>query len=259
MTTADALATRRIEGTTTPQYRLNRLLVLTLVPGVLMLLFQGGARALEGFGGIVATAGYLFAEVAMFLALIYLVTRRERKFGFRRAIPYQAKCGIGAFVLATLVASAWSIYFRDYFSWQPLTDFSQWARQLSSVWPPDFLQRPERGLPLSEEMPAESRIALYSLALVAYGGASAMQTLYFRGFLMPRMSYMGWWAPVANTLLFVIFHLASPWFWPQFFIFTLIWGLVTYATRNVWPAVIGHLIFNTYWFAGQIVVAFGEL
>lgn len=181
------------------------------------------------------------------------MTRREGGFSTRAAVPYQASCGVITFALATALAAGWSIYFRDYFAWQPLTDFSQWARGLGEYWPPEFLERPPRGLPLAEDLDASARVGLYSLAMLAYGSASAMQTLYFRGFLMPRMAYLGWAAPFVNTLLFAVFHLASPWFWPQFFVFTLMWGLVTYAIRNVWPAVIGHVIFNTYWFAGEIV------
>lgn len=255
MTTRD---TQEIDGRSIPQYRLSGLLAFTLVPAVMLLALQGGSRALAHFGGIVATSGYLFAEAAMFAVLITVFVRREGTVSFRLAIPYQARCGIGVFIVATAIATLWAIYFRDHFSWQPLNDFSQWARQLSAIWPPDFLQRPDRGLPLGDDTATGARVALYFLALIAYGTASAMQTLYFRGFLMPRMSYLGWWTPFANTLLFVIFHLSSPWFWPQFFIFTLVWGLVTYAIRNVWPAVIGHVIFNTYWFATQIVAALGQ-
>lgn len=154
-----------IKGTKTPQYGLRWLLVYTLVPGVLMLLFQGGAKSLAGLGGIIASSGYLFAEVVMFLVLIYALTRREGTFSFRSAIPYQAKCGLGVFLLATVIAAVWSIYFRDYFSWEPLNNFSQWAGQLDSVWPPDFLQRPERGLPVSEELSRGIQVALYGTGI----------------------------------------------------------------------------------------------
>jgi membrane protease YdiL (CAAX protease family) len=35
--------------------------------------------------------------------------------------------------------------------------------------------------------------------------------LYFRGFLLPRMSRFGKFAPLINTILFSIYHLFTPW------------------------------------------------
>lgn len=38
-----------------------------------------------------------------------------------------------------------------------------------------------------------------------------IEELYFRGFLLPRLSQLGRWAPVVNTVLFSLYHLWSPW------------------------------------------------
>ena len=38
-----------------------------------------------------------------------------------------------------------------------------------------------------------------------------IEELYFRGFLLPRLSRLGTWAPVVNTVLFSLYHLWSPW------------------------------------------------
>ena len=38
-----------------------------------------------------------------------------------------------------------------------------------------------------------------------------IEELYFRGFLLPRLSRLGRWAPVINTVLFSLYHLWSPW------------------------------------------------
>jgi membrane protease YdiL (CAAX protease family) len=39
----------------------------------------------------------------------------------------------------------------------------------------------------------------------------AIEELYFRGFLLPRLAHLGRWAPVLNTALFSLYHFWTPW------------------------------------------------
>ena len=38
-----------------------------------------------------------------------------------------------------------------------------------------------------------------------------VEELYFRGYLLPRMEWMGRWAPLVNVSLFSLYHFWSPW------------------------------------------------
>ncbi len=38
-----------------------------------------------------------------------------------------------------------------------------------------------------------------------------VEELYFRGYLLPRMSRLGNWAPFLNTVLFSFYHFFTPW------------------------------------------------
>jgi len=38
-----------------------------------------------------------------------------------------------------------------------------------------------------------------------------IEELYFRGFLLPRISHLRWGAPVLNTVLFAVYHFWTPW------------------------------------------------
>lgn len=42
-------------------------------------------------------------------------------------------------------------------------------------------------------------------------GLPIIEELYFRGFLMSRLSHLGGWAPVLSTVLFSLYHLWTPW------------------------------------------------
>ncbi|MBB2184441.1 CPBP family intramembrane metalloprotease [Lachnospiraceae bacterium MD1] len=57
-------------------------------------------------------------------------------------------------------------------------------------------------------------MVIIALVLYALGNgilAPIVEELYFRGFLMPRISRYGNWAPVIITVLFSVYHLFSPW------------------------------------------------
>ena len=38
-----------------------------------------------------------------------------------------------------------------------------------------------------------------------------VEEVYFRGYLLPRISRFGAWAPLVNTVLFSIYHFFTPW------------------------------------------------
>jgi len=246
------------DRTSTPQYGALTLIFFTLAPAALALLAKGAAaQGLSQFGGIVATSAYLFAEVIILAMFMGVIAMRDNVGSWINVVGYRQRQTWPLFVVALAIATAYSIYFRDHFSWPLLNQFSQQVREAMSFWPPEFLKRPERGFPLDDAASSSAIIGSYSLLLLAFGAASAFQTLYFRGVILPRMDRLGWAAPFVNTALFVIYHFSSPWFWPQFFIFTLMWGVIAYATRSVWAVVVSHIIFNTYWFAGQILSEIG--
>lgn len=51
---------------------------------------------------------------------------------------------------------------------------------------------------------------LISLPLTGFS-LPLIEELYFRGFLLPRISHLRWGAPVLNTVLFSIYHFWAPW------------------------------------------------
>jgi uncharacterized protein len=68
---------------------------------------------------------------------------------------------------------------------------------------------------LTESFAAYSTGALlvtWALGLVLNGLAGpVVEELYFRGYLLPRLSRLGALAPLANTVLFSLYHFLTPW------------------------------------------------
>ncbi len=58
--------------------------------------------------------------------------------------------------------------------------------------------------------PIQRNVTLVLAVLVSGFVAPAVEELYFRGFLLPRMEHWGWGAPVVNALLFAVYHFYFP-------------------------------------------------
>ncbi len=108
-------------------------------------------------------------------------------------------------------------------------------------WLPDWFvmrQDPEMFTSLSKE----ALLVLWAGSLVAFtlvGGV--VQEVYFRGYLLPRLDRLGPLGPVLNAGLFAVYHLASPWSWPGFFIMVLPWALLVRHRRSVRIGIFIHV------------------
>jgi membrane protease YdiL (CAAX protease family) len=74
--------------------------------------------------------------------------------------------------------------------------------------------------------------------------APIVEELYFRGFLLPRMTWMGKAAPVVNTLLFALYHFWTPWQ-----VITRVLALVptvyiVNTKRNIYIGIMVHCLMN---------------
>lgn len=84
-----------------------------------------------------------------------------------------------------------------------------------------------------------------SIAFIAAG-----EELFWRRFLLDRLYHWGlrsWWkALVVSTVLYASVHLftGSPWLALAALGFGTIWGAIALWTRNSWPAIVCHLVYD---------------
>jgi membrane protease YdiL (CAAX protease family) len=84
---------------------------------------------------------------------------------------------------------------------------------------------------------------LFTLS-ISFGGA--VEELYFRGYLLPRMESLGAWAPLVNIVLFSLYHFWSPWENIVRLLAMLPWFYAVWRTRNIYLALLVHFIINTF-------------
>ena len=97
---------------------------------------------------------------------------------------------------------------------------------------------------LAASSPGQRQLT-FVLAIVFSGTlAPIMEEAYFRGFLLPRMSHLGWKAPVVNAFLFGLYHFFTPWSLPAIFVAFLPVAFVVQARKNFRIGLVVHAMFN---------------
>jgi hypothetical protein len=104
----------------------------------------------------------------------------------------------------------------------------------------------------------------WGVTLVAYVALNVfigpvVEELYFRGYLLPRMTSMGRWAPLVNTTLFSLYHFWTPWAF-----ISRIGGVAPFAyavwwKRNIFLGMAVHVLLNAVGTLTLVALVLGEL
>jgi len=71
------------------------------------------------------------------------------------------------------------------------------------------------------------------------------EELYFRGYLLPRISRFKMWAPAFNGVLHSLYHFWMPWQAPGLILGLLPAAFVVWWKRNIYLGMIIHVVGNT--------------
>ena len=195
------------KGVADGQHSVARTVVLHLLPGVLMVAFYVLAAPLVrslGFPSLVAIyLAILLVLIPFELGYLFYRARRNRS-SLGSVVLYREPVPRAQFVALVLGLLAWSAIFYVLI-YPPLDAFF-----IENVffWLPDALF-------LAEDFARYSTAALvitWVLGFVVNAVAGpVVEEMYFRGYLLPRISRFGAWAPLINTVLFSVYHFFTPW------------------------------------------------
>lgn len=71
------------------------------------------------------------------------------------------------------------------------------------------------------------------------------EELYFRAWMLPKLSKYGSWSWVINGILFAFYHSFQIWLLPSILIASLSFAFIFYKTKSIWPIFATHLLLNT--------------
>ena len=193
----------------TEQLRLPTLLALFLVPGALMTVVYVVIAPLVETAGFPPIAALLVAILIVLVPFelgVILQAGRDRPGGIRSVVPYRRP-----------------LPFRDWLWLVPVLIVAEFVGFGLSMaiepkvidglfgWLPDWFVRP-----IDPDRVSDYRSGAWLVTLAAYLVLNGfvgpiVEELYFRGYLLPRMEWMGRWAPLVNVGLFSLYHFWSPW------------------------------------------------
>ena len=224
------------------QHSLGQSALLHLAPGAaIAAVFFGTAPVFDELN-VPPLLGLVFADaIVLPLVLGYLVLlgyRRNGRLSLDGIVLYRSPMPLGRWlwlvpvllVLAGLMMAAFSPVSEalqdTFFAWLPA----------SSVL----------GHDLAGFDRATLAISLLFFTLVVVIGASTVEELYFRGYLLPRLSRFGVGAPMINTGLFALYHMWTPWLAVArvFAFFPL--AFAVFRTRSIYLAIVVHVIGNAF-------------
>ena len=195
------------KGIADGQHSVARTVVLHLLPGVLMVAFYVLAAPLVrslGFPSLMAIyLAILFILIPFELGYLFYRARRNRS-SLGSVVLYREPVPHAQFVALVLGLLAWSAVFYVLI-YPPLDAF--FIKNMFSWLPKSFF--------LAEDFSQYSTAALlitwvFGLVVNAIAGP-VVEEVYFRGYLLPRISRFGAWAPLINTVLFSAYHFFTPW------------------------------------------------
>jgi hypothetical protein len=91
-----------------------------------------------------------------------------------------------------------------------------------------------------------------------HGRLTLRGVVRFRGFLLPRMGYMGVLVPAANALLFAAAHYWQRYNWSLIFLLVLVNAYVVWWKRNIYIAMLLHCSANTIGAALSLLAFFSR-
>jgi membrane protease YdiL (CAAX protease family) len=225
------------------QLRLPTLLALFLVPGAFMtVVFVVIAPFIET-AGFPPIAAVLVAILIVLLPIelgVILRAGRGHPQRIRSVVPYRRPLPIRDWLwLVPLLVVAAFVGFGLSMAIEPAVIDRLFG------WLPDWFVRPIDPDRVGDYS-REAWLATLAVYLVLNGFAGPIvEELYFRGYLLPRMEWMGRWAPLVNVSLFSLYHFWSPW---QILGRILGFGPTVYAVRwkeNVYLGMVVHCTLNT--------------
>lgn len=235
-----------VERDCTPQHPLWLFVILSLFPGMALGAFIVGiAPVLRGWGldPIFALFGGIgLVIVPLELGCLAIVARRTTGSWSPLALTdYKSKLPPGRLLPISMGLALWFIL--TLLAWIALLE--GWVVDRLPAWVPEsirqFAQTNAEG-----DLPSAGVVAALLVIAFLFNGLLGPMTeeLYFRGYLLPRIDRFGIWAPVLSTLLFSIYHVWTPWRWPQIAIGFLPLALAAWRTRSIYVSMVAHVTVN---------------
>ncbi|MFN2195733.1 MAG: lysostaphin resistance A-like protein [Anaerolineales bacterium] len=232
------------QPTTFPQQPLLLSCLLHILPGVLVTLGFVLLRPLAQAAGYPPLLAFLlavlFIDLPVMLGILLVAGKQQTgHWNWMGAVYYREKLPWGKFALIFIGA-----FLVVYLLITLITPLSDWlANSLFSGLPAwMFLDEQSQYLAYTKNI----LIFTFTFQLLLTGLVLPwVEEVYFRGYLLPRISRFGWWAPVIGGLFFGLYHLWQPYGFLTVFLLGAALGALVVWTRDLRLSISLHVAANT--------------
>ncbi len=227
---------------TIEQHSLPVSITLHLLPGLLVLGFYVMiAPFFTGWGfpaSFAVLLGFVFVGIPFQLGFLYYQGFKiNDKLSLKGVLHYREKIPLWQFVLIVLVLFAYAVAVAILTT--PLGAYLK-ATVLSFL-PAWFLYSS------AAEIAGTELLIVLGVRVLVNGIANPIvEEMYFRGYLLPRISRLHVWAPLINAMLFSIAHYWQPANIPQLFLIMIPWCYVVWWKRNIYISIAVHCMANLF-------------
>jgi membrane protease YdiL (CAAX protease family) len=180
--------------------------------------------------------GVLFGITFQLGYVLYTAKKKTGSYSLKGALTaYTHRSPVWQYIILSIVYVAWCVLC---FLILPKL-YGQAVMDHLFSWIPEWFI-PSEGSNLS----MTAIIVIVVAGFLSNIGGAIVEELYFRGVLLPKVSWMGSWAMLFTTVLFTVYHFDSPWQFIERFLSML--PLVIYAWRkkDFLAALIPHCALN---------------
>ncbi|MHA1996408.1 MAG: CPBP family intramembrane glutamic endopeptidase [Candidatus Hodarchaeales archaeon] len=232
------------------QMAIPKSIVLHLFPGIFIVIFDILAASFVEELGFPTLLTLILADLLILIPvelaiLLYMSKKENDSFNIKQLIPYFEPLPLKNFIGFFLLTFVWAFLVNmlmfpvtaflseNIFAWMPDVFFSNDQATLEAL---DFTQYSQTNL-----------LIVLILAILGIGiGVPIVEELYFRGYLMSRISRYSAWTSVITVALWALYHFWAPW---SFFAYLLAFipvAFVVLKTKNLYIAILGHMIANLF-------------
>lgn len=235
-----------------PQLSLGRLLIATAIPSAIAYGGFHGALPLLVASGMPVVIAWPVVAIVMLLGLICVALGLLRHEANALSVSLWARmclkpltcrqwcaylCVMVLGLLASLAVQPWNMVFMQAFS---LSVPSYMPFFLNPTLNPQTVD----AAVLSPGYPLHGSYVFLPLMAVTLVLNILAEELYFRAWMLPKLSRFGAWSWVVNGSLFALYHSFQIWLLPVLWVASLFFALVVYRSKSLWPSMAAHLVGN---------------
>jgi membrane protease YdiL (CAAX protease family) len=235
-----AVSSERIE-----QHSLGKSVLLHLFPGfVFTIIYVLGIKYAVGRGVpplfIFLIVGVLFLIPFELGYLFYQAKKRNKSLSLRGIVGFRSKLPKWQYIVLPALLLGWIFFVAMVVN--PPIENAIIGRFFAWVPEPFFME----SLVSQANQYSRSLLIFSAVFGVFLNGivGPIVEELYFRGYLLPRISSLGSWAPLLNAVLFSLYHFFTPWQNPLRIIALTPVFFVVWWKKNIYLGIIVHWVMN---------------